>query len=127
MEPKNVTYAKSREYNYSNTCTLISAQLNDKSEIYSLCGHYTKFHSFSKLSTDTDESEIGRKSYDCNSNNYLVSRRTDNQVKEELNFELYNTQSMESSPYDNNTGSNQLETTSIPPKFKKWSTRRNYY
>ena len=40
--------------------------------------------------------------------NYLVSRTTDTQVEEELNFEFYNTQTMESSPY-------LLETTRIPP------------
>ena len=110
---------------YIKKCPII----NNKSEIYSSCWHNTKFHRYVKFSTGTDESEIGRKSYDSNRNYYLVSNTTDTQVEEELNFGNYNTQSMESSPYDTNTAYNLLETTKIPPdpKFKKWSTRRNYY
>ena len=45
----------------------------------------------------------------------LVSRTNYTQVDKELNFELYNTQSMESSPYDTNTGYNLLKTTRIHP------------
>ena len=65
--------------------------VKNKSEIYSSRRHNTKFHKFAKFSTDTDESEIERKSYNSNGNQHLVSRTTDNQVEEELDLELYNT------------------------------------
>ena len=55
---------------YLKKCPII----NNKSKIYSSCRHNTKFHRFAKFTTGTDESEIGRKSYDSNRNNCAVSR-----------------------------------------------------
>ena len=45
---------------------------------------------FAKLSTGTDESEIGRKSYDNNENNSLVSRAANNQIEGELDRHVRN-------------------------------------
>ena len=47
-----------------------------------------KFKRFAKFSAGSDESGIGRKSYNINGNDYLVSRTTNNQVEGEPDLEL---------------------------------------
>ena len=66
---------------YREKCQLV----NNKSEIYGTCRHIPKFHRFTKISTGTDESELGRKSTDnCSATTVSIEG---NLIAEEENFD----------------------------------------